>query len=85
VHTSLYTIYVKLPDSLEWLLVHGYTGAIDLVQENVVQFLKSYYVKASAKATLRKRCGELCRVRGFPLRTHMMKRGGAFQRKSRTV
>jgi len=42
VHTSLYTIYVKLPDSLEWLLVHGYTGAIDLVQPHVVRFLKNF-------------------------------------------
>jgi|GEM_PF-6092405 len=47
-HTSDYTIYVKLPESGEFLwrsrpfgLVHGYTGAIDLVQPNVVEFLAS--------------------------------------------
>lgn len=39
---SDYTIYVKLPDSGEYLLVHGYTGAMDLVQPNVVEFLKNY-------------------------------------------
>jgi hypothetical protein len=39
--TSDYTIYVKLPETGEFLLVHGYTGAIDLVQPNVVEFLAS--------------------------------------------
>lgn len=38
--TSDYIIYVKLPETGEFLLVHGYTGAIDLVQPNVVEFLK---------------------------------------------
>ncbi len=40
--TSDYTIYVRLPESREFLLVHGYSGAIDLVQPNVMAFLKSY-------------------------------------------
>lgn len=40
--TSDYTIYVRLQESKEYLLVHGYTGAIDLVQSNVVEFLKNF-------------------------------------------
>ena len=40
--TSSYNIYVKIPDSEEYLLVHGYSGAIDLVQPNVVKFLKNF-------------------------------------------
>lgn len=39
---SLYNIIVKLPDKPnQFLLVHGYSGAIDLVNKNVVNLLKS--------------------------------------------
>lgn len=40
--SSNYNIYVKLSDSDEYLLVHGYTGAIDLVKNSVVGFLKYF-------------------------------------------
>lgn len=39
-HTSLYTIYIKLQDSEKYLLVHGYTGALDIVQTHVANFLR---------------------------------------------
>lgn len=39
-HTSQYTTYTKIPDANEYLLVHGYTGAIDLVDERVTRFLR---------------------------------------------
>ncbi|MFK8101008.1 MAG: radical SAM protein [Saprospiraceae bacterium] len=39
--TSLYTIFVKLENAdNDFLLVHGYTGAMDLVTENVASFLR---------------------------------------------
>lgn len=40
-HTSLYTIYVKLDEPNRYLLVHGYTGAIDVVNKEVVKLLKN--------------------------------------------
>lgn len=39
--TSSYIIYVKLLESKEYLLVHGYTGAIDLLKPNVMVVLRS--------------------------------------------
>lgn len=39
-HTSLYTIYVEIKSENRFLLVHGYTGAMDLVGKNVVSFLR---------------------------------------------
>jgi uncharacterized protein len=40
-HTSLYTIFIPLDsDSSEWMLVHGYTGAMDIVNNNIAQFLR---------------------------------------------
>ena len=38
--TSDYVIYVKLPSSSDYLIVHGYTGAVDLVDKRVVSFLR---------------------------------------------
>ena len=38
--TSDYNIYVKLPHGRGYLIVHGYTGAVDMVDESVVSFLK---------------------------------------------
>ncbi len=39
---SDYIIYLRLPGSGKYLLVHGYTGAVDLVQPNVVEYLKHF-------------------------------------------
>jgi len=38
--TSDYTIIVDLPEDGQSLLVHGYTGAFDVVQEHVAGFLR---------------------------------------------
>ncbi len=38
--TSGYIISVKIPNSKKYILVHGYSGAIDLVHENVINFLR---------------------------------------------
>ncbi|WP_270581733.1 radical SAM/SPASM domain-containing protein [Butyricimonas virosa] len=39
---SSYTIFTKLEDTEDkYMLVHGYTGAIDITSENLVSFLKS--------------------------------------------
>ncbi|HLF28286.1 MAG TPA: radical SAM protein [Anaerolineae bacterium] len=40
--TSHYNIYVPLPDSDEHILIHGYSGAVDVVQNSVVEFLKGF-------------------------------------------
>jgi len=48
--TSSYTIYVKLPDNdQDVLLVHGYTGAYDRVSRDVADFLRSREAKRHAK------------------------------------
>jgi uncharacterized protein len=48
--TSSYTIFVKLPDSHEdVLLVHGYTGAYDRVSRGVADFLRSRQARRTAK------------------------------------
>lgn len=40
---SSYTIFTKLENTEDkYMLVHGYTGAIDIVHENVVSYLKSH-------------------------------------------
>lgn len=40
--TSLYTIFIPLEnESKEWMIVHGYTGAIDIVNNEIAQFLRS--------------------------------------------
>ncbi|MBL7727304.1 MAG: hypothetical protein JNM68_06460, partial [Dinghuibacter sp.] len=40
-HTSLYTIFIPLDqENTEWMLVHGYTGAIDIVNNSIAQFLR---------------------------------------------
>lgn len=39
--TSKYNIYVDLPDSNNYLLVHGYTGAIDSVGSSIYHYLKN--------------------------------------------
>ncbi|MBP6024457.1 radical SAM protein [Ferruginibacter sp.] len=39
--TSLYTIFIPLEDSEnEWMLVHGYSGAIDIVNDAIALFLR---------------------------------------------
>ena len=40
--TSNYNIYVPFVDSEQFVLVHGYTGAIDLVDVDVVNFLQTF-------------------------------------------
>ncbi len=50
IRTSSYTIYVKLPDNDdEVLLVHGYTGAYDRVSRDVADFLRSRETRGTAK------------------------------------
>lgn len=36
--TSSYLIDVKLEHSDQYMLIHGYTGAIDLVNEKILSF-----------------------------------------------
>ncbi len=40
--TSNYNIYVPLVDSERFILVHGYTGAVDVVSADVVDFLQDF-------------------------------------------
>ncbi len=40
--TSDYNIYVPLPDSDEYIMIHGYTGAVDVVGPEVVEFLQRF-------------------------------------------
>lgn len=61
---SDYTIYVKIPKTGEFVLVHGYTGAIDVVQSNVVEFFKSYG-KASQKVGISEKTVEVLKQRGY--------------------
>lgn len=61
---SDYTIYVKLPAAGKFLLVHGYTGAIDLVQANVVEFLKNFG-KPHQKAVVAQSTVEVLQKRGY--------------------
>lgn len=50
IRTSSYTIFIKLPDNHEdVLLVHGYTGAYDRVSRGVADFLRSREAKRAAK------------------------------------
>lgn len=39
--TSSYTIYSELPDRPEVLLIHGYTGAYDVVSRDIAEFLRA--------------------------------------------
>ncbi len=39
--TSSYVIYVRLPDENSFMLVHGYTGAVDVVSSRVAESLRS--------------------------------------------
>lgn len=39
--TSNYTIYAELPDRPEVLIIHGYTGAYDLVSRDVADYLRA--------------------------------------------
>lgn len=41
IQTSLYTIYIKLQNSDKFLLVHGYSGAIDVVDREIAEFLRT--------------------------------------------
>jgi uncharacterized protein len=38
--TSSYVVYVRLPKSNEYLLVHGYTGAVDVVSKRIADSLR---------------------------------------------
>ncbi len=39
---SIYNIYIPFADSGQFILVHGYTGAVDLVSSDVVDFLQNF-------------------------------------------
>lgn len=39
---SDYNIYIPLLDSEDYILIHGYSGAIDIVKPDVVKFLKGF-------------------------------------------
>lgn len=39
--TSGYIICIKMPDCDKYILVHGYSGAVDIVHEDIVKFLKA--------------------------------------------
>lgn len=39
-HASKYNIYIKIPDTKKHLLVHGYTGAIDLMEDGLIEDVK---------------------------------------------
>ncbi len=40
--TSDYNIYVPLPDSDKYIMIHGYSGAVDVVPKGVVEFLRGF-------------------------------------------
>jgi len=40
--SSDYNIHVPLPDSGEYIMIHGYSGAVDVVQPEVVAFLQRF-------------------------------------------
>lgn len=46
---SYYTIPVKLENDNKYLLVHGYTGAIDLIDESLWMQIKDYPLKTNIK------------------------------------
>ncbi|MFA5806241.1 MAG: radical SAM protein [Melioribacteraceae bacterium] len=47
--TSEYTIYTQIPNSDQYILLHSYTGAVDLVTSNVVEFLKDQEKNSESK------------------------------------
>jgi uncharacterized protein len=61
---SDYIIFVKLPDSKQVLLVHGYTGAIDLVKPNVARFLK-HKGRSNGEAMVSESTIEILKQRGY--------------------
>ena len=91
-HTSLYTIYIELRDSGHYLLVHGYTGAIDLVERHVADFLRRGGLVtqediATGQVPLTSETIEILRRRGYltdrsPLgeREHVKKMAQLFQK-----
>ncbi len=38
--TSVYNIYINLPKLNQYILVHGYTGAIDLINDKLYKNIK---------------------------------------------
>lgn len=63
---SGYNIYIKFKESENWMLIHGYTGAIDLVQEKVVLFLKKGGKESSLnKFKIRYETMDLLKKRGY--------------------
>ena len=61
-HLSYYTIPVKLEDEEnKYLLVHGYTGAIDIVDGSIWKELKDY----SSESTLSLEVTQLLQKRGY--------------------
>jgi uncharacterized protein len=46
---SIYNIYVPFADSGQFILVHGYTGAVDLVSPDVVDFLQDFEQRSGYK------------------------------------
>ena len=61
-HLSYYTIPVKLEDEEnKYLLVHGYTGAIDIVDGSIWDGLKNY----SSESTLSPEAVQLLQKRGY--------------------
>lgn len=62
IHLSYYTIPVKLEDEEnKYLLVHGYTGAIDIVDGNIWEELKNY----SPNSALSPEATQLLQKRGY--------------------
>lgn len=62
IHLSYYTIPVKLEDEEnKYLLVHGYTGAIDIVDGSIWEELKDY----SSESTLSPEATQLLQKRGY--------------------
>jgi len=39
---SRYNIYIKIPNSENYILIHGYTGAVDIVNVEIINFLKEF-------------------------------------------
>jgi enolase len=68
---SSYTIFLKSPDPEYSYLVHGYTGAIDVVTNTVAQFLKSVKVISQEDIDrhllpIERETVELLKQRGYP-------------------
>ncbi len=85
--TSSYVVYVRLPKSGEYLLVHGYTGAIDVVSKRIADSLRCGRYDGLSATTIMtlKRRGYLTDISITQEREHVRQFAAVLQkRESRT-